>query len=348
AKLKSRFHTLLDDKRSKNVSRPYSRTGGSGGEQYPRLENPDSRPSSRASLSNPPFRGQPFHGSALTFRNLLVKLSEIPLEWENQKFLDEAVRAMPIKTFEHRVAFERELNPNPSASWGYKDYLILALLRWFKEEFFQLRIDPLCTRCKRLSEEREFAPASFRAELYQCPTCDNDERVLTWSNPVDLLRSRHGQSEEWAICFGLLCRALRCRVRYVWNNEGYHWNEVFSEYANRWVHVDSTRAAWDQPEVYTQVLNEKLSYCIAFSVDGAVDVTLRYVRLAEHAAPRTRSSMIELLRILDGICTLRRKSLDEEERYKLERENSRERNEFVLFIVSALLSKLLILRIEDV
>lgn len=94
-------------------------------------------------------------------------------------------------------------------------------------------------------------------------------------------------------------------------------------------------------------MGEGLSYCIAFSASGAVDVTKRYVRLAEYAAPRNRSFEIDLARILDIICTLRQDFLSEVEKQKVEKETRMEQDELSWFPISALLAKLSTLRLED-
>ena len=77
----------------------------------------------------------------------------------------------------------------------------------------------------------------------------------------------------------------------------------------------------------------KLSYCIAFSVDGATDVTRRYVRdFAAYGASRKHVSEEVLIFILRGIQTLRRERLDEQQKSRLVEEDSREEEELLLYI----------------
>lgn len=81
-----------------------------------------------------------------------------------------------------------------------------------------------------------------------------------------------------------------------------------------------------------------MSYCIAFSVDGATDVTRRYVRKSEHALARTRCSEQELLYIMNEVKTIRREKLSKAEKFKLEGEDMRESKELRHFIISHLVS----------
>jgi peptide-N4-(N-acetyl-beta-glucosaminyl)asparagine amidase len=75
-----------------------------------------------------------------------------------------------------------------------------------------------------------------------------------------------------------------------------------------------------------------MAYCIAFSVDGATDVTRRYVRNNEHALERTRVSENVLLHILGEVTAVRRLNLGEEEIARLEIEDQKEALELQQFI----------------
>lgn len=72
---------------------------------------------------------------------------------------------------------------------------------------------------------------------------------------------------------------------------------------------------------------KKLSCCIAFSVDGATDVTRRYVRKSQHASKERRATSAELLFITNEIRAKRRIHLSTEARSRLQKEDDNEENE---------------------
>jgi hypothetical protein len=76
----------------------------------------------------------------------------------------------------------------------------------------------------------------------------------------------------------------------------------------------------------------KISYCIAFSRDGATDVTRRYVPNLSQWGERSRTSEASLIHILQDICTVRRKELPIEERCRLTREDKMEAQEMSISI----------------
>ena len=84
-----------------------------------------------------------------------------------------------------------------------------------------------------------------------------------------------------------------------------------------------------------------MSYCIAFSNDGATDVTRRYVHNpVTHGRDRDKAPEEVLLWIINEIRRLRRGPLSKEDRHRLIREDEREERELRSLVVSALASEI--------
>lgn len=318
------------------------------------IHAPISRPRSGIPPRNEPL-DPPEPPRGPKFQHVLSAFGNAPLRWEDTELLDQALKEIDMGTIcreadeesERFVAMARSRGDETKPEWGYQDCIIRALSRYFRQSFFTRIRKPSCKSCPSklpTSRRRNVKPTAEEkagraevVELYQCAEqhCQDYTRFPRYWDPKTLLLNPRGRAGESANCFGLLCRALGSRVRWVWNAEDNIWTEVFSEHQCRWVHVDPFEDAWDDPLLYTDTMGKKLSYCIAFSLDGVTDVTRRYVRSSGHALARTRRSERELLDIIQNMRSKRRKDLSRVDLARLESEDKAEDQELESYIVSS-------------
>ncbi|KIW07172.1 uncharacterized protein PV09_02041 [Verruconis gallopava] len=361
--LTNQFRQILSTKRMNALSSQSSllRTGSQSARHRDYssplpADDRGSTPTRSSSLRNIPLIPQPPTDSrSIRFRNMLHTLSSMPCKWENPGLLDEALKHVPLQQIYNEAEEESQimeaeaqsLGPDKKAAWGYQDCVIRALMRWFKNSFFSWVNNPPCQHCgyptvgvgMAAPTPDERAGGANQVELYKCSfeACGSFERFPRYTDAFVLLQTRKGRVGEWANCFGMLCRAMGARVRWIWNSEDHVWLEIYSVHRKRWVSVDVCEQAWDKPWLYTSGWQRKLAYCIAFSADGCMDVTRRYVRnFSKWGAERSRAPEAVLLYILDEIRALRRKDLAKQEKFKLEGEDMKEYRELQGYVAGAI------------
>ncbi|XP_036742017.2 peptide-N(4)-(N-acetyl-beta-glucosaminyl)asparagine amidase isoform X2 [Manis pentadactyla] len=243
------------------------------------------------------------------------------LVYENVPLQEKALACIPVQELKRRSQekLSRARKVDKDTNVNEEDFLLLELLHWFKEEFFQWVNNILCSRCGGQTKSRgeslfpnddELKWGANRVEDHYCDICQFSNRFPRYNNPEKLLETRCGRCGEWANCFTLCCRALGFEARYVWDYTDHVWTEIYSPSQQRWLHCDACEDVCDKPLLYEIGWGKKLSYVIAFSKDEVVDVTWRYSCKHEEVISRRTEIKEELLReTINGLNKQRKETL---------------------------------------
>uniref|UniRef100_A0AAQ5XR11 Peptide-N(4)-(N-acetyl-beta-glucosaminyl)asparagine amidase n=1 Tax=Amphiprion ocellaris TaxID=80972 RepID=A0AAQ5XR11_AMPOC len=270
---------------------------------------------------------QPVESSMSFFVTLQSNFQHVML-YENPELQLKARSAIPHQ--ELSSAAQKKLKEakeaDPECKLGIEDFLVLELLRWFKQDFFSW-VDCLpCSRCGGPTQHgSSLSPSTDdlrwgaqRVENHYCQSCRISTRFPRYNNPEKLLETRRGRCGEWANCFTLCCRALGLEARYIWDSTDHVWTEIYSAAQRRWLHCDSCENVCDKPLLYEIGWGKKLAYVLAFSKDQVVDVTWRYsCKHPEVLSRRTRVQEAWLLHTINGLCASRQQSLSPDRKKEL-------------------------------
>ena len=191
-----------------------------------------------------------------------------------------------------KIYKEKNLIENESNEISLKDAFVMSLLDWFKNSFFSWCNSPICGNCKSSSNNKyncsikpsneEAEGLASRTEIYECTntSCSNlgiTSRFPRYNCISTLIKTKTGRCGEWANTFGAFLNYYKYETRFIDNFEDHVWNEYYSEYLQRWIHVDSCEKAWDKPLTYEQGWGREMVYILGYSKYGVYDVTPRYV-----------------------------------------------------------------------
>ncbi|CAH2282985.1 peptide-N(4)-(N-acetyl-beta-glucosaminyl)asparagine amidase isoform X1 [Pelobates cultripes] len=227
-----------------------------------------------------------FLASEIQFFKMLQSKAHHVLVYELPRLQQKALEKIPVSELKKAAQkkFVDAKSYEPDTIVTEEDFLLLELLRWFKEDFFQWVNSLPCSLCGGPTHskgpltptEDDLRWGADRVENHYCDKCQHSNRFPRYNDPEKLLESRQGRCGEWANCFTLCCRALGFEARYVLDSTDHVWSEVYSSSQNRWLHCDPCENTCDKPLLYEIGWGKKLSYIIAFSKEEVVDVTWRY------------------------------------------------------------------------
>ncbi|KAH0792309.1 peptide-N(4)-(N-acetyl-beta-glucosaminyl)asparagine amidase isoform X2 [Histomonas meleagridis] len=179
---------------------------------------------------------------------------------------------------------------------------VVAITRWFKEDFFHWTKNCRCHCCG--SDETKLLNATLptyeeskwgvsKTELHKCTICGAITRFPRINSVSKLLETRTGRCGEYANAFTAILRALGFTVRYVRDWTDHAWTEYWSEQKQRFVHIDSCENIIDKPMTYESGWGKKLKWIVAVGEHECVDVTRRYTANYDEVVERRKLEINE-------------------------------------------------------
>ncbi|CAM9368889.1 unnamed protein product [Chrysoparadoxa australica] len=197
------------------------------------------------------------------------------LMYEQPELQEKARRVMPMEMVK--------------TAGGDEESTTRLLLKWFKKDFFEWCDAPSCGSCgakpgrmKAVGSSQpsleEASKLASHVELFKCQDCSSVTRFPRYNHPGVLLDTRRGRCGEFANAFTLCCRAAGLEARHVVDFTDHVWTEVWVPKLGRFVHCDPCENRFDAPLLYERGWGKRLSYVLAFSREGCVDVSRRYTK----------------------------------------------------------------------
>ncbi|XP_050498889.1 peptide-N(4)-(N-acetyl-beta-glucosaminyl)asparagine amidase isoform X1 [Diabrotica virgifera virgifera] len=252
------------------------------------------------------------------FLKVLENYSHHVLQYEDKDLQDRTRNIIPVAKLEENAqkrlrVIQTHIKKNKlvDPDLSIQDMLILELLQWFKEEFFEWVDSPACEHCggvtvfSHMSTDRELLRYTDRVELHRCKSCEKFTPFPRYNDPNILLETRRGRCGEWANTFTLCCRAMGWDARYVVEEGDHVWTEVYSIAQKRWLHCDPCENICDTPLIYESGWKKKISYVMAYSAENVQDVTWRYSSKHKEVCKRRKKCTEEQL--LSAILKIREK-----------------------------------------
>jgi hypothetical protein len=235
-------------------------------------------------------------------------------------------RAMQHLNFDKINEYLEVILSNPEYNTRTIDeQFFLALLQWFKLDFFKWCNKPSCDFCEAKHfhmeavgmdqpnyDEKTFGWAS-RVECYKCTQCQKVTRFPRYNNPAYMMEnSRRGRCGEFANVFGLICRTLGFDVNYILDWTDHVWVEVWNPVLKSYIHVDSCERSYNSPLMYEVGWQKKLSHVLSFNIAFIHDAIPRYTRSLETIIVRRNS---EILLESEFLSILKQQNKEMETRY---------------------------------